>query len=240
MSGGQTSEPIVIFNHIPKTGGTSIIQFFNDLFGPDRCYRHRARDSRTNTYSPAIDSVPEAQRARLRFVAGHFGYGKHLLFPRPHAYIGFVRDPVDRFLSDYFFIRKSGSPRHRDLALKLNPDEYLQAKLESGSSYLQNWQIRALTGQEDLETGMEIIRREYLITGTTGQLDGAQNLLAKMFSRPDLGARRTNVNAEREQAQRERPLSRESIALIRERTAIDAEFLKRIEDYFHTLVARFG
>lgn len=231
-------DAIIIFNHIPKTGGTSLIRFFNELFGEDACYRHRNRDSKTNTHSPAIENVSDEERSRLRFLAGHFQYGKHLLFPRPHVYLGFVRDPVERFLSDYYFIRSKGAPHMQELALKHDPDGYLQAKREQGTSHLKNWQILSLTGREDIDSAMMVIEREYLVGGAMHQLDDAQDLLATVFERPDLAPVRANVTKDKAKGSPEDVLSRKSINLIRAHTAVDQEFIKRLTDRFERVKDR--
>lgn len=233
-------DSIIIFNHIPKTGGTSLIRFFNELFGEDACYRHRNRDSKTNTYTPAIENLSDEARSRLRFLAGHFGHGKHLLFPRPHAYLGFVRDPVERFLSDYYFIRNKGAPHMRELALKHDPDGYLRAKQEQGTSHLKNWQILSLTGREDVESAMMVIEREYLVAGAMSQLDDAQELLAKVFERPDLAPLRANVTKNKAKGAPEDVMSKDSIELIRAHTAIDREFISRLTDRFERLKAELS
>ncbi|HYI22381.1 MAG TPA: hypothetical protein VEX62_07065 [Candidatus Limnocylindrales bacterium] len=103
----------LLFLHIPKTAGTSLVREL-DL--------HFRADARLHLYDPSPDSIhpddfpglPYESRARLRFVAGHFEYGIHELIPRPARYITILRDPVDRIRSLYDHFRSNDEPGEAD------------------------------------------------------------------------------------------------------------------------------
>lgn len=89
------------FIHIPKTGGQTLQRWLEDLYGPERIL----------VWNPAVTWVMQRNRDELRSllernptveaVAGHFPYGMHeVLADRPHRYVTFLRDPVDRWISE--------------------------------------------------------------------------------------------------------------------------------------------
>ena len=121
----------IIFNHTPKAGGQSIIYFFEQVFGRNRCFRHRARNMKTNQHTKGIEELSEDELENYYFFAGHFDYGHHHIIPGPTLYIGVVRDPLERLISDYFFNQKFGKPRLKALANQLSFEDYAWNKINS-------------------------------------------------------------------------------------------------------------
>ena len=85
----------VIFTHIPKTSGTS---FKKDFILPyyDKIIFH------TNWKSSL-----EVLFTKKKFIAGHRKYGLHKRLAGKYEYITFFRDPVERAISNYYFILQS-------------------------------------------------------------------------------------------------------------------------------------
>ena len=91
----------IVFNHVSKAGGSSVLGFFGKVFGQDKCFRHQARDSKTGKFSPPIQDVPEEELNTYRFVAGHFDFGNHRRLGGRALYVGTMRDPIERVISDF-------------------------------------------------------------------------------------------------------------------------------------------
>lgn len=117
----------IIFNHVPKAGGTSLIDFFRKVFGADRVFRHKNRDSKTDLYSPGIETLTEEELEHYQFFAGHFSYGNHTRFKTPVRYIGVVRDPWERAVSQY--VRARGPRAAREDANSRTLEEYIEYRL---------------------------------------------------------------------------------------------------------------
>jgi hypothetical protein len=88
---------VIVFTHVPKTSGTS---FTAALVEPN--------------LAPAEIFAYGGARHFLRnrgsessFVWGHVPFGVHLLTRRQVRYITFLRDPVDRAVSHYYFVKDS-------------------------------------------------------------------------------------------------------------------------------------
>lgn len=192
------NDSILIFNHIPKAGGTSLIRFFEELYGNEYCYRHSARDPRTNTHTPPIDKLDPLERDKLKFVAGHFKYGKHKLFQKPYKYICVLRDPLERVVSDYYFNRESGRPDLQEIAMNHSLEEYIVMKMENPKSEMgRSAQAEYLCGVQDEDVAMRVLEKEYFLACSTPQLNEAMKRISSFFNVPHLEPKQINVTKQK-------------------------------------------
>ena len=120
----MNKKPVLIFLHIPKTGGISLIEAINKMlkykntlwienassFIPPAAAATpppplQRMTSSTQKLQREIDSflkMPQEMRDRLDFIYGHMPYGIHQFLSRPCLYITMLRDPVQRSLSGYY------------------------------------------------------------------------------------------------------------------------------------------
>jgi len=97
----------LLFLHIPKAAGTTLARIAERHIPARRQYRLEAN---AQAAIERFNRMPERERKRYRYIAGHFPYGVHEQVPGPHAYLTMLRDPVERVISFYHFIRSN--PRH--------------------------------------------------------------------------------------------------------------------------------
>lgn len=128
----NTLQEIICFTHIFKTAGTSFsTNFISENFSENEIYHF---DGYLNFFFK--------KKKGIKVIKGHSSYGVHLLFPSAKfKYITFLRDPVDRAISLYYFVKQE---KHR------NSFYQLACNMSLGDFYLlpymQNWQTRALAG----------------------------------------------------------------------------------------------
>jgi hypothetical protein len=130
----RAAPPLIVFTHVPKTSGTSFRQaLVEPNVGTGQIYR----------YAGARRFLRE-RGAERSFVWGHVPSGIHLLTRREVAYVCFLRDPVDRAVSYYYFVKDSDPAvyKHpmRDEADALSITEFFRRRK------FQNWQARFLAG----------------------------------------------------------------------------------------------
>ncbi|MCB9849095.1 MAG: sulfotransferase family 2 domain-containing protein [Phycisphaerales bacterium] len=143
-----TDNDLLIFTHIPKTAGMTFKRLLGKQFPADRMPKIGP------DYQGSINQIKalsDREKDRVQCLSGHIPYGIHGYFPgrTPH-YIAFVRDPVDRALSEYFFLAKRPQLLPLiglDVNAKLTPDAYLEHLSSLG---MQDFQTRALCGYNDL------------------------------------------------------------------------------------------
>ena len=94
----MTNQANVIFLHIPKTAGQSVHSFLVRLFGPEAIGPARVNEQLI------LLSVPEIRAYRV--FSGHMDWALLDCVERPRFVFTVLRDPVDRILSFYFFLRR--------------------------------------------------------------------------------------------------------------------------------------
>ena len=99
------SEPLFFIN-VPKSGGLSLYDAIRSIYG-----RRKVLSSHDGNYRHAFETWKGTKRAEKAVVYyGHFPYGVHQLISSRPQYLTMLRDPVDRVVSLYYYLKQS--PQH--------------------------------------------------------------------------------------------------------------------------------
>jgi len=146
-----------VFIHIPKTGGTTLV----DIMAHQIYFNKFQRLNPTRTTHPKdflnkVEDLLEdviVSKHKIQVVGGHFGYQAHPKLNNPNKYFTILRDPVERVISEYFFMKYKGM-YYQDLieSQQLSLKDYV---LHPEIFYLNNFQTRLISG-EKLQKGEEV------------------------------------------------------------------------------------
>jgi hypothetical protein len=125
------------------------------------------------------EHVMTTRRNRIRAVIGHFPFGIHELLLKPSTYITFLRDPIDRVISLYYFALKySNNPYHERLvAHDISLEEFVAG---ISCREAENDQTRRLSGLNPdfgactvdmLRTAKDNMTRSFSVVGITERFD---------------------------------------------------------------------
>ena len=95
---------MLIFLHLPETGGSSLRNFLLDKSGRENCYAiywKRATGQSERDCVNQFIALPQEERDRFDLILGHCFYGLHRFLSRPCVYVTLLRNPLERFCSCY-------------------------------------------------------------------------------------------------------------------------------------------
>jgi hypothetical protein len=87
----------LVFLRLPKTGGTTLHHHFKAFFRPEEI---------CPSAGPDLHLIPPDRLAGYRYYAGHFVYDQLRLIPGPLFTVTVLRQPVERLISTYHFLRR--------------------------------------------------------------------------------------------------------------------------------------
>ena len=97
------SAEAVIFLHLPKTAGTTLNRLIEWEYSLGEMY---SVDPVLFEWSFArLRRLSKRRLRRTRMFKGHMLFGLHEVLPQPATYITVLRDPVERVLSAFYFMR---------------------------------------------------------------------------------------------------------------------------------------
>lgn len=233
------SKPL-FFLHIPKTAGTTLNAILDDNFDPATTLNLYTDEQRRRFRDTTYDDL-----ARYDLVRGHVfisNYKDILDGPLPFDVFTFLRDPVDRVVSEYWFL-KSWPKSHIYIFMNENDislAEYVTSDRPELRMRGRNAMVNSLSGvgASSLEEGVEMawhhLRERFIAFGLLERFDESVLLLNKQL---DLGRcfyERQNVRSQRVH----RPISKADVELVQEYNQADialyekayAEFDRRVEE----------
>lgn len=175
--------PVLAHFHIRKTGGSTLNSMIQHNFAPSEI-AHLATG-----YRPKYDSwsreichphlLGHPKLGQIRYITGHLPYINDI-FPTVR-YVTVIRNPIDRVISEYYFARQEGQPVPPTL------DEYV----EVWNPYLDNYQVRVLSGTKDLrikhhhcEMAMIHLAEDFLVAAPLEKMTELALILAMIYGWP--------------------------------------------------------
>jgi hypothetical protein len=233
----------VIYLHIPKTAGTTLHHIIDRQYEPAESHvidRHDVGIEEFKGLSPV-------RRARIRMLRGHIPFGLHRYIPGPATYVTVLRDPIERLISYYYFVR--GNPKHylHDYALlrRMTLRRYVESRVSLATD---NFQTRIISGawtnvgygecdEATLALAQRNLVQHFAVVGLAEQFDQTLLLLKRRFGWRNVFYSRRNVTQGRPPRD---SLSQETLAVLRQHNRLDLELYRYAQALFAAQVRGEG
>jgi hypothetical protein len=114
-------EKALIVFHIPKTGGNSLQRLIERKFPPDVMYRFIGGTTRDFEKSmELLELLSEEDKRKIKCIWGGPFFGIHKYLHQPSVYIAFFRDPVERVISEYYWVLRRRTNYAHDFVVRNN------------------------------------------------------------------------------------------------------------------------
>jgi hypothetical protein len=206
---------ILIHLHMPKTGGTTLKRIINKNIPPGGLNYDIYAESEQRKIK-----LRNLSSKRVYSIQGHFPFGVHQYFQEPSIYITMLREPIERIISEYYYIRSMPSHNQYHQVKNLNLGEYQQ---QLGKI---NLQTRLISGQgtpviiAHLEEAKKNIEKHFSVVGITEMYNESIFLMKKTLGWKRIHYKKLNVTKEKPAIDN---LPEKTIDLIKENNQIDIE-----------------
>lgn len=246
--------PLLIHLHIPKNAGTTLSRMIKlgfllrpptNLGGATRTLGYYSVAGFENRIS-IIQELPAAAQRRIRFFEAHCAWGVHERLPQPSTYMTMLRDPVDRTLSVYSYLKQIG-----DIPATTSLEDFIEAPPAARVWWVDNAQVRYLAGAggkiderpvgactpEMLELARQRLRENFLLVGITERFNESAALLLSRLGWRAGWYVRSNVTVNRSRA---RDIPAETLDRIRQLNELDLALYEAESQFFDEQVRQAG
>lgn len=256
------SGDVIVFIHSPKTGGSSLAAGLEEAVGPEHHLplrmhlmgkvRERAHHAVGATFTLGVRQIKgsltgrhwlvpkEFDSARLpqvRAISGHVQLGREPKTGRRPIYVTLVRDPVDRFVSSFYFFRSvldASGPKARRTVPRLltsSIDDYVDWLASRGDPEPFNVQCLHVAGRPSFAAARKIIDEQVFLAAALDDMEAFRSRLGAATGLA-IAPRREKVGSLRASAPPPRP---ETIEKLKVLTAEDRQLYDHIRAEFHRL-----
>ena len=223
----------ILFLHVPKCGGTSVNEavragfggYFG--FGGFRTCQHVdawASDAAGTKLGMTITDTREVVLAYLsgfeatKFISGHFRFTSvvHKLHEEGWQIITVLRDPVDKWMSQYFYNAKKENEHFR---IKEDIDEFVKTDRARnyGCDFMTNFvphiPLERQAEPEAIAEAIEVLKTKCRVVGFTDRMgDFAASMKREFGFRPSIGVQNVNPASKKDKDKAVTPELKEVIS----------------------------
>lgn len=235
--GACDTEESVIFLHLPKTAGTTLNRLIEWEYPLTEMY---SVDPVLFEWSYArLRNLPKKRLRKTRIFKGHMLFGLHEVLPQPATYITVLRNPVDRVLSAYYFMR--GYKLH-PLYWKLRRnkwslEEYVERTTRDNvqCKIIANAAYHEPCTQEIMERALQHLDRYFSVVGLSERFEESLALMKLRFGWQLKSYSAFNVTRSRPKRQ---DLPQTSLDMIAERNRFDVALYRHATKLFEEAVKK--
>ncbi|MET3089269.1 sulfotransferase family 2 domain-containing protein [Priestia megaterium] len=212
---------LIIFMHIPKTGGTTLNDIFKKSYAENEIYDHVPLEAMRNHFS----QLKEEDKKETKAISGHHFYGIHDLFSKPYTYFTMMRNPIERVISLYYFL-KTYPGYYEENMRNMSFEEYIDWDPQA-----RNGQIHQICGQNSqlsLEKAKENLK-VFEVVGITEMFNESLLLLKNKFNWANIEYKKENVTKSRPRISEVSP---KIIKKIEKNNELDIELYEFIKSNF--------
>jgi hypothetical protein len=226
-----TAKEALIFLHIPKSAGTTVNRLIESeyplfqIFSVDPVF---SRWSCRHLWNLSAERLE-----RFRIFKGHMLLGLHKILPQPATYFAVFRDPIDRVISAFYFMRNYVlHPNYRRFK-KLNwnledfvrnsPRDNVQTKIVAGAPYAEPCTA------EIFEHARQNLREHFSVVGLSERFEESLALMKLRYGWKLESYSSFNVTRRRP---RKRELSEATLNLIAEKNSFDIALYQLANEIF--------
>lgn len=189
--------------------------------------------------------LPIQKKQKIRYIEGHMRFGIHEHVPRPCAYVTFLRHPVQRLCSVYFYILTRPNHRLYDAVKSMSFQDFVKSEAAHSLFHTYNNQIQHISGlnesevssrsKEALEIANANIEKHFAFVGISELFDESLLLFTRAlgWNEPPFYKSRNITNHK----SRHVPVSDDTRALIESIHTLDCRFYEQMRSRFHTACA---
>lgn len=194
----------LIFLHLTRTGGSTMREIIERQFYPS--VRYRIKGNKIEETLEAFKNLPQTERDKIKFLSGHMPFGLHKYFSLPCDYITLLRDPIEKVISEYYYMKNL--PQHTYYQTIKNMS--LEDHALSGINSVVNYQTRILSGNwgmphvhslplppDALEVAKKNLEKYFKVVGIKEKFDETLLILRKVFGWKNIYYLKTNVGRHR-------------------------------------------
>ncbi len=167
----------LLFVHIPKTGGLSLNLALANIFSQEKSIRFGDDKTKENFRN----KLSTSELLNYDYITGHFPLqtfrNKGILYPA----VTIIRNPVDRLLSMYNYLRQSKHPDHQNLKFK-NINNFVDYILEN--DIYDNIQCRYIGGERTYNTTVKLIKNELIYVVPLDKFNDINTTLDRLLGKP--------------------------------------------------------
>ena len=234
-----------IFIHIPKTAGTTFLNIIKRNYEPNKRFiidGLRPFESIDKFKSLSID-----RKQSFQMIGGHFSLGLHEFLNDFSGYITYLRNPIDHFISTYYYIKRIKLHKQYEIANDFkNINDFICFRKKQNQDNLQTRHLSGIAtdmekgticfdkeGDKYFKVAKENLLDKIKYVFVTDRMDESLLYLNKVLNWNKINYRRENVTHDRPKLE---DFSKNTIEKIREITRYDIQLYELAREKHTSLI----